>query len=321
MFFIRAALIIAIVGAGCGRARRGAYVRAEPLAEPPRQPAVVTVTKPMPLPGQLRPVPGPVPETPAASGKPEAIVEAANRQGTRAPDRESYFDAMATYDFAEGALYQVYGAPLRLTDIALQPGEQLVGRPACGDTVRWVLGVGRSSDATGSEVVHVYVKPTRAGLRTTLAINTNRRTYHVELRSFDETYMAMVTWRYPQDEVARLEGEAAARQAEEATITASQVRLDALSFRYSVTVGRGKKTPKWLPEQVFDDGRKTFIRFPASMSSGEAPALFVLPRQGEDGQLVNYRVRNGFYVVDRIFEAAELRLGEKNQEVVRITRK
>jgi type IV secretory pathway VirB9-like protein len=99
------------------------------------------------------------------------------------------------------------------------------------------------------------------------------------------------------------------------------VRLDALSFRYSVTVGRGKKTPKWLPEQVFDDGRKTFIRFPASMSSGEAPALFVLPRQGEDGQLVNYRVRNGFYVVDRIFEAAELRLGEKNQEVVRITRK
>ena len=42
---------------------------------------------------------------------------------------------------------------------------------------------------------------------------------------------------------------------------------------------------------------------------------------GEDTvSLVNYRVRGRYYVVDRIFDAAELRLGAKKQAVVRITR-
>lgn len=36
--------------------------------------------------------------------------------------------------------------------------------------------------------------------------------------------------------------------------------------------------------------------------------------------VVNYRKRGRYYVVDRLFGAAELRLGEKRQQVVRITR-
>jgi type IV secretory pathway VirB9-like protein len=47
--------------------------------------------------------------------------------------------------------------------------------------------------------------------------------------------------------------------------------------------------------------------------------LFVLGETG-DAQLVNYRVVGRFYIVDRLFAAAELRLGEKKQAIVRIVR-
>ncbi|MDB5711676.1 MAG: P-type conjugative transfer protein TrbG, partial [Sphingomonas bacterium] len=77
--------------------------------------------------------------------------------------------------------------------------------------------------------------------------------------------------------------------------------------------------PNWRPLRAFDDGRQTFIEFPPSLAVGEAPPLFVVGPKG-DAQLVNYRVSGRFYVVDRLFDAAELRLGEKKQAIVRITR-
>ena len=71
--------------------------------------------------------------------------------------------------------------------------------------------------------------------------------------------------------------------------------------------------------RVFDDGQKVYIEFPARLDQGEAPPLFVVGPLG-DSQLVNYRVRGARYVVDRLFAAAELRLGQAPQQVVRISR-
>jgi len=88
-----------------------------------------------------------------------------------------------------------------------------------------------------------------------------------------------------------------------------------LNFGYRIS---GDK-PDWRPLRAFDDGRQTWIEFPPSIGQGEAPPLFVL---GEDGEaaLVNYRVAGRYYVVDRLFAAAELRLGGKKQKIVRVTR-
>ena len=63
-----------------------------------------------------------------------------------------------------------------------------------------------------------------------------------------------------------------------------------------------------------------FIEFPEGLAVSEAPPLFVTDDKGSISKLVNYRVRDGYYVVDRLFDAAELRLGEKKQTVVRIER-
>jgi type IV secretion system protein VirB9 len=311
------------------------YVPAQPLKEPPRAPAVVEVPKPMPLPGQLRKVPPQ--HGPAAVVKPclarsldqastrknqsactevASVIDAANEKALQNPDRSGYFNAVMTYDFTPGALYQIYTAPLRLTAIQLQPGEKVVGKPAAGDTVRWIMGLGRAA-AAGGEQQHVYVKPTRPGLDTTLVVTTDRRTYFLELHSFEDTYMAAVQWRYPQDEIAQLESAAAREDALDRTTTATSISLESINFAYAVKIAKGR--PGWAPVQVFDDGRKTFIRFPRTMLNREAPALFVLSSSNET-QLVNYRVKNDYYIVDRLFDRAELRVGQKDQEIVDIVR-
>lgn len=290
------------------------YARAMPVQEPVRRPAVIQVPTPLPLPGQLQRLPAPAVRRDRRP-TPE-VIDDANRRASAGPDRDGYFNAIMTYDFADGALFQVYAAPLRLTAIQLQPGEQIVGKPAAGDTIRWVMGVGKSG-AAADEQQHLYIKPTRSGLTTTMVITTNRRTYYLELHSFDETYMAAVRWRYPQDEIARIEGAAAREDALGRGTTATNLNLEAINFSYRVAVMKGK--PVWTPTQVFDDGRKTFIRFPAAMLDREAPALFVVSSTNET-QLVNYRVKNDYYVIDRLIEQAELRVGQKDQEIVRISR-
>ena len=61
------------------------------------------------------------------------------------------------------------------------------------------------------------------------------------------------------------------------------------------------------------------MQFPEAMLSREAPVLFVVGKSGEV-QLVNYRVKNDYYIVDRLFEKAEFRAGEKGDMIVRITK-
>jgi len=252
----------------------------------------------------------------SAKRRPPDVVREANRRATAGPTADGYVNAVMTYDYVSGALYQVYAAPERLTDIQLQPGEKIVGKPATGDSIRWLLA--RGSSATGSaEQQHLYIKPTRPELETTVAINTDKRCYLLELHSYEDTYMAAVQWRYPQDEVEKLESGLAREESLAQATTASNISIDKLNFGYGVAVIKGR--PTWTPTQVFDDGHKTYIRFPKEMLDREAPALFVVS-SSNDTQLVNYRVRNEFFVVDRLFEKAELRLGQQDQDIVRIVR-
>lgn len=63
----------------------------------------------------------------------------------------------------------------------------------------------------------------------------------------------------------------------------------------------------WRPLAAFDDGRQVYIEMPEKMQTLEAPPLFVI---GESGpELTNYRIAGRYYVVDRLFNQAELRLG------------
>jgi type IV secretion system protein VirB9 len=233
---------------------------------------------------------------------PRARVGHANAAARVQPERSGYLGAIQQYAWTEGALFQVYAAPGQVTDIALQQGEELIGPGpvASGDTVRWIIG-DTISGVGNARRVHILVKPTRADIATNLVINTSRRTYHIELRATPSTYMAAVSWIYPQDELIALRAAEAER---ERTAPVANVDFAALNFRYRISGDR----PDWRPARAFDDGRQVFVEFDEGVATSDMPPLFVIGDKGA-AELVNYRVQGRFMIVDRLFERAELRLG------------
>jgi P-type conjugative transfer protein TrbG len=291
-------------------------VSAHAQTSPPQPPQSATAG-PSPVPPVAKLVAPPIPvarPVPRHRHKPspaELRVRAANAKATQEPATPAFVNAVQVYPYGDGVLYRLFAAPERITDIALQPGEAIVS-VAAGDTARWTVG-DTTSGAGENGRVHILVKPFAAGLSTNLVITTDRRAYHLQLESTAATAMAALSWTYPQEELIAIRRQQAS--AEAARPVATGLAVERLNFGYAMT---GDK-PAWRPLRAFDDGRQTFIEFPASVGVGEAPPLFVIG-DGGDAQLVNYRMIGRFYVVDRLFDAAELRLGAKKQAVVRISR-
>ena len=290
-----------------------AFVAAVPQEEPkPERVEIVETAIPLPLPGQMKPIDTKAAK-PAKPLTPDKAIEEGRSGALIEPSLDGFVNAVQVYPYTEGALYRLYASPGQVSDIALQPGESLVSVSA-GDTVRWVVG-DTASGSGASARAHVLVKPVNPNIRTNLMIATDRRTYHLELESTSGSYMAALSWRYPQDELAGIAARnAAAREADAASIDQG-LNLDALNFGYRIS---GDK-PVWTPVRVFDDGRQVFIQMPEAAQGSDLPPLFVLGTSGK-AELVNYRVRGSYYIVDRLFEAAELRLGTSPQTKVRITK-
>jgi type IV secretion system protein VirB9 len=253
----------------------------------------------------------------AQAAPPSARPVAAATEAARVNPRPAGWQgATQLFVYAPGGLYQVYAAVGQVTDIVLQEGETLSdsGAVAAGDTVRWVIGEAASGSGPARRT-HILVKPTDPGIRTNLVINTDRRTYHVELRSTPATYMASVGWSYPQDELIAVRARIEVATAVANTQVQTGIDPARLDFAYRLT---GAKPP-WKPVQVFDDGTKTYLLFPETIAQSELPPLFLIGEKNK-AELVNYRVSGRYLVVDRLFSIAELRLGTKKQQIVRIER-
>lgn len=243
-----------------------------------------------------------------AAATPAGRVENANAAARVEPRREGYYNAIQIYPWSEGALYQVYAAVGQITNIALEPGESLTGAGpiAAGDTARWIIG-DTESGSGATRRVHVLVKPTRPDITTNLVISTDRRIYLLELNADEETFMPAVAWAYPAPPASQRQTVPAAP-----VIPAEAAR----NYRY----GLQGDSPPWRPVSIFDDARRVYVVFPRGIVQGEMPPIFVLGSDGEP-QIVNSRVHQNVLIVDRLFGAAELRLGSGNrQHTVRIVR-
>ncbi|WP_018319033.1 P-type conjugative transfer protein TrbG [Bradyrhizobium sp. WSM2793] len=279
-------------------------------AEVPPLPAT-----PVALDDRSRPLHVPPLWKPALGGKsagkeePEPVnrVETANSAARVEPRKRGYFNAAQIYAYSPGALYQIYAAPGQITDIALEEGEQLTGSGpiAAGDTVRWVVG-DTESGSGDTRRVHILVKPTRASIETNLVVNTDRRTYLIELRSRERPYMPSVAWYYPETVRDRTRPVALKPALPDPAQRISRYAIDGDS-------------PPWRPVAAYDDGRKVYIEFPQGIVQGEMPPLFVIGPDGKT-ELVNYRAYGNVLIVDRLFAAAELRLGGEHHQKVRIIR-
>jgi P-type conjugative transfer protein TrbG len=254
-------------------------------------------------------VPGPVSEGRAAIVSANAAASAPSRS-------DAFVGGMQVFAWSPGRVFEVWAAPLRVTTLTLGVGETLVTK-AAGDTVRWQIGEASSGDGRERRT-HVLLKPLERGLETNLVLTTNRRVYLIDLKSgTPEGFNAAVSWDPPagpdaDEPAASVEAARDERVAD--PVVMPQGPLDA---RYRL-VPEGRR-PRWIPTTVFNDGRRTFIAFDPDLQVDEAPALFVIGPDGE-AQLVNYRQAGGLFIVDRVFDRAELRLGDRRPQVVRIHR-
>ena len=227
-------------------------------------------------------------------------VRAANANARALQSNATFDGARSVYAYQPGALYPIYANPGFVTALMLEPGESL-NAIAAGDTARWTVTQAEAGDVGVSRMV-VLIKPHEAGLRTNIVLVTDRRLYLLEaLSEAGETYAAEVTWTYPRDAAAPVQAAPA----------------EPMDSNYRVRIVRGR-APAWTPVRVFDNGAKTWIQFPRDVAATDLPPLFVIT--GDGAELVNYRVQDSSYMVDRLFDVAELRLGSHDPVIVRIER-
>jgi type IV secretion system protein VirB9 len=260
------------------------------------EPEVVLIEKPVYIPEKQYPA---VPLKPGRDS-----VEASTSSGTEKP--KDYSRAARIYDYHPDQVYEVYTQTLRMTDIYLEEGEAATEMPFLSDNERWILGGGVSYQGE-RKTQHIYVKPTEANIEASLIINTDRRVYHILLRSYTNVYMPIVRWRYKLNNLPGVFMKAEERgAASSAAVSVSQTigYIDPryLSFDYRISYSAFGK-PDWLPRLVYDDGKKTYIVFPEQTLQKELPAVF----ENRD-DIVNYRVSGNLIVIDKLIKKLSVKL-------------
>lgn len=234
---------------------------------------------------------------------PLQALEAANVAARQRPAADGFNAARQVYTYKPGALFELYANPNYVSTILLEPGETL-NNIAAGDTSRWMVTQADAESQNEPRTI-VLVKPHATGLRTNIVLITDRRTYLIEaIAQSGSAYAAQVAWSYPQSDGAP-----------------STAKPKALNAAYRIRTIKGSK-PIWTPTRVADDGRRTWIEFPPDAEAADLPPVFIIT--GEGAELVNYRVQSFAggqrYMIDRVFDRAELRLGAKAPVIVRIER-
>jgi type IV secretion system protein VirB9 len=224
-----------------------------------------------------------------------------------------YVGGVMYYAFDGSFEYEIHTQPYRTTDIILEPGEQVIEMPFLSEEKVWDIGAGVSRE-NGQDVQHFFVKPSQSRLTTSMIIITDRRVYHLLLKSFSEHYMVMVKWRYPPGMAFHVKADAMQDLRERVNRFQNDiltVNPEMLSFDYKMTYSIFKK-PLWLPRRVYDDGAKTYIQLDERMLHAESPVLF-----NRSNHRINYRVHKNLIVIDELIEKLTLRRGSEKVTIVK----
>src|SRR6266481_2048202 len=228
-------------------------------------------------------------------------------------------DGRVVYTYGAG-LPIVVCAPLHVCMVELEPGEKIIGEPHIGDSVRWEIAPTVSGSGPDSTPI-LIIKPRISGLDTTMVVPTDRRAYYIRLQSKPAEYVARVAFTYPEDHNRQWQVFLAKQHEQEQQEKTHRVAelpnnaIENLYWKYAIKGGSSSTRPV----HVLDDGVKTFIQMPEEAIHRELPVLVVKAPGGSE--MVNYRVKDNIYIVDRLFDRAALLLGVgKHQTKVEIVR-
>jgi type IV secretion system protein VirB9 len=220
------------------------------------------------------------------------------------------------YAFAVGESYRVdvpVGAPM---DVLLQPGEEIRDvadgdrSPMDSQDQKPLWEFKQSSSGQGpTGRPHVLITVPKAGLSNGLTVTTTKRAYYLDLKSVAKSPARSVRWTYPD------EPPAAAKATPRLWPDPAQPQRYHVGYEVTTTAPR----PVWTVRQVVDDGQKTYLLFPPTVTTVDAPLVRLVGASGPE--MVNARQAGSVVILDRLFNRAELRLGAgKGAEVVTVQR-
>ncbi len=218
------------------------------------------------------------------------------------------------YPYSDDSEVRVVAAPLRTVDIALEPGETVTDM-ALGDQQRWMTSLVSAGDPH-NPTPHVVVKPEMAGIATDLTIYGTKHIYRIDLRSSGKA-MRAVGFYYPSDLLVEMQAADKAQTDTDPSPSDSALPEGdpaALDFNYRIS----NTNVPWRPVRAFSDTTRVYLQMPVGMKTTNAPALLIDSSSGP--QMVNYRMRNDYLIVDRLFDKAELISGAgRDQDKVTVT--
>lgn len=236
----------------------------------------------------------------------DPALESAFKQYTRTGKAPNIItDGFVRFAYNPGQMPIVKTVPFQETVISLQPGEKFTNISS-GDPSRWSYAMAVSGSGELQQQ-NILVKPTAADLSTNMVVTTDRRIYNLRLLSGSEQSLPTraVSFWYPDEMVAAVNNQIKNEDNRDADLV-SHVDLSKVDFRYQVKSQGMSQHYSWQPSRVFDDGTHTYIQFPDSIKSQDMPALFISTKDGNGQELVNYRSKPPYFVVDRIFDRAVL---------------
>lgn len=225
---------------------------------------------------------------------------------------EGYKSGTFYYTYNENFVYEVYAQPYHLTDIILEDGELVLGNPLLSeDESVWELTANVAKNpVTGDNIQHLFIKPAYSGLDSSFIIITDRRVYHLRIKSYKDTHMAMVKFTYPNTRNiwAKSPNDNTAKGVSIENDYITITNPEYLSFDYKMKYGF--KKPEFLPQRVYDDGNKTYIVVDDIVLHKRLPLVF-----NERNEIVNYTVQKNVFIIPRLINKITLRL-EKQKVTV-----
>lgn len=231
--------------------------------------------------------------------------------------RLDFNKSIMEYTYVDGLFYEIYTSMGQITDLRLEPGENMTGQPIIADPGRWGLYYAVSNSPQGT-IQHIFISPKEPQATTTLVILTDRRIYYLKLRTFEDSFMMAVRFRYLDNNVpmsSSLQDNTALNSGR----GGYKVDPQKIDFNFSIS-----GNAPFRPTICYCDGIKTFIQLdPSFANTSDSPVLYFVPagKKSGDAQLINYRVDNGtFYIADMIIPKGSAFLLKSEREEVWIKR-
>ena len=232
----------------------------------------------------------------------------------------AFSESMAVYDYIPNRIYEIITSPSGITDLRMQPGEEIAANAIANGADSWTFQTAYSVE-NGQTIQHLFIRPLKVGLDTSFILLTNLRTYYFRIASFETYYFTALKFRYPTetaDGVYIAEGYETAVAAQASSAGEYTVDLSNANYDYTIKAIKGK--PTWTPQLVVSSGASTYIQFPVTIAnSDDLPSLYLVKNKEET--LINYRyVSSNLLKVDCVLTGNQYFLLKSSQkEQVKIT--